>query len=777
MKPLNMSRVLGTIISVLLFTTATMAAAGQMDASKMSWDIRPQSLKSALETYQQISGLNLAYSDNLVEGKTTRGVQGNHTREQTLEKVLDNTGLTYVVTSKGTVILKVKKSEAAQEENLPSDETAGNKAKKTEPQQAHMEMQVVTVTANKTEENIQDVPMSITAFNELIMDDKNITSISELSNFVPNLTINDQGISSSARPAMRGVLAELGSAEVSTGIFIDGVPVLTKAGYGDPLQDIERVEVLRGPQGTLYGKGTSAGAINIITRQPDNNYRGKVSVDVGEDNKKEIALNLSGPIIQDKLFFGLSGQSYAKDGFIDNGYTGDQADDRAHWYGKGKLRWTPTDDLDVSLIFSYLQYDNGGTTMGLSEDSAATLGLTASGDRKVYSDLDTQDKTKIEAQALKVSYDLNDTLTLTSITTHRFLKNDGAIDFDFNPVEQTHATGASENDKISQELRLSSNAEKMRWVAGIYYDKDDNTDDRTWNSYVMKKDLGAEAYALFGQLRYALTPKIGVTGGLRYETQNRDMQNYNNGKSFEDTWDDIAPKFSVDYAITEQVMGYATVAKGFRAGGFNSSSTDSKYDTYDSEELWSYEIGAKSQLLENRLIITGSLFYMDIDDMQVSESLADAPWGYVTNVGTAVSYGAELEVQAKITPQFTITANVGYTHVEYEEYKDDSGDYSDNKIPNVPDYTFAIGGQYRAGNGLYAGVDLVGVGKTYIERTNTYKRDAYQLINAKIGYETENWDIYLYGKNIFDEDYSKVGTSYIYYSQPRELGVKLTYRF
>jgi len=342
-----------------------------------------------------------------------------------------------------------------------------------------------------------------------------------------------------------------------------------------------------------------------------------------------------------------------------------------------------------------------------------------------------------------------------------------------------HATNGSEWENFSQELRLASNTEKMNWIAGFYYDSNDEKIDRfieTFNMGVNRETEG-ETYALFGQLRYALTPKLGVTGGLRYETQEKDMQDNNSGNSFDDTWDDIAPKISVDYAIKEHVMGYVTIAKGFQAGGFNADSTDPEYDSYDSEELWSYEIGFKSQLLENRLIVNGAFFYMDIDDMQVTEQIAGLPWLYITNAATAVSYGAELEVQAKITPHFTMTANFGYTNIEFKEYQDALGDYSDNKVPSVPEYTFAIGGQYRTGNGLYAGVDLIGIGKTYLDRINTYERDAYQLINAKIGYEAENWDIYLYGKNIFDEDYSREGETYIYYSDPREIGAKLTCRF
>ncbi len=439
------------------------------------------------------------------------------------------------------------------------------------------------------------------------------------------------------------------------------------------------------------------------------------------------------------------------------------------------MRWTPIDDLAISFIFSQLQYDNDGPDMGLSKDGAAALGLIPSGDREVYSDFDTWEKSKNSAQALKVSYDFNDTLNITSITTHRLCDSDSGLDYDFNPGALTHATGQSEEDKVSQELRLSANTEKMRWVIGLYYDRDDNETSLTFGPFRMERATGGDAYALFGQLRYALTPKMGITGGLRYETQNKDLQDSVASKSFDDSWEDFAPKVSVDYAITEQIMAYATVAKGFRSGGFNAMSNDPKYDSYDSEKLWSYEIGAKSQLFENRLIVNGAFFYMDIDDMQVTESFY--PWRYVTNAGTAASYGVELEAQAKITPQFTMTASVGYTNVAFDEYKDELGDYSDNRPSDVPEYTFAIGGQYRTANGLYVGVDLLGVGEMYLERTNTYKRDAYQLVNAKIGYEAENWDVYLYGKNIFDKDYSGEGPQFIFYSPPREIGVKLTYRF
>ncbi len=648
-------------------------------------------------------------------------------------------------------------------------------------------LDTIIVTANKQKENMQDVPIGITVFDDFMLVDKNIFSVSELADFVPNLAVTAQGTSSATVPTLRGITADLGTFSASTAMYVDGVPILSFSGYEDTLQNIERVEVLRGPQGTLYGKNAEVGVINIITRKPSNKFAGKISIDGGEEYKKELSFNVSGPIVADKFFAGLTGQYYDKDGFITNGTSGDEANDKRHWYGKGQFRLEPVDDLSIQLILSYLQYDNNGTNMGLSEKGAAALELLASGDREVYSDLEGEETTNNNTQSLKISYDWGNILNLTSITTHRYFEEDFTCDYDFNPISLMHSDTTADYDKLSQELRLSSTATRMKWVAGLYYDKDDDTWSNVTSSVypmmksVVDRDLGGESYAVFGQVRYALTDKFGATGGLRYEHQDKDFQDNTTGASFDDSWEDISPKFSLDYAFTPQVMGYATVAKGFRPGGFNVYGAQTGYETYDNEELWSYEVGAKTRSFDNRLLLNGTLFYMHIDDMQVTEwVLTPTLANYITNAATAESYGIELDILAKITSQFTVTASFGYTNVEFDEFQDAMGDYNGNKTPNAPDYTFSIGGQYRTKNGFYAGVDMVGYGKMYLDSANTYSRDAYQLVNAKAGYEAEKWDIYLYGKNIFDEDYTMTGIGngfFKTYSDPREIGLKFTYRF
>ena len=195
--------------------------------------------------------------------------------------------------------------------------------------------------------------------------------------------------------------------------------------------------------------------------------------------------------------------------------------------------------------------------------------------------------------------------------------------------------------------------------------------------------------------------------------------------------------------------------------------------------MWSYEIGVKSAFLDNRLIINGSVYYMDIEDMQVSEHVSPME-SYITNAAEATGKGVELEIMARPCDGLALMAGFGYADVEFDDFEDALGDYKDNDNPWAPEYTFNIGAQYRHCSGFYARADLIGYGKMYFDKTNDYSRDAYEIVNAKIGYEAKHFDIYLYGKNIFDKEYDSddyYGGMYTIYSDPGEVGLQLVYRF
>lgn len=658
-------------------------------------------------------------------------------------------------------------------------------------EQPEMELDTMTVTAQKQEQNVQQVPISMSVFSEQDVEEKNIDSITELADFVPNLMIYSHA-SGMNSPSMRGIHASPETLTTSTGLFIDGVPVLSAIGFDDALLDIERVEVLRGPQGTLYGKNTEAGAINIVTRQPGNEVVARVaaeagmllSAETGDRIKGRYSLNASGPLVNDKLFFGLAGQYYHKDGFIENTRTGDPDNDRANWSGRMQLRWTPTDRLDVSLIVSGIKYDDGSVDMNLAEAGTAMFMLPPFEDRKVASNLAGYNKADGDTEALKIAYSLTDRLTLTSISTRRMYHEKSGIDWDFSPWTLLHSIKDNKYIKLSQEVRLDSSSDKLKWLLGFYYDNDDNDIGFEQDSMIPSmqrttdREFNGDAYAVFGQVGYFLTERLRVVGGLRYGVQEQEYIDHVAGTKYDDSWNNLSPKVAVEFYFTPDVMAYVSASKGYRSGGFNTVATDPQYRDYDEEELWSYEIGLKSALFNNRLILNGAVYYMDIDDMQVYESISPT-MSFLTNAAKATAIGVEGEMRVKITNELTAMAGFCYNDIEFDEFSDALGDYKDNETPYAPEYSFNIGAQYRHGSGFYSRVDLIGYGEMFLDRANEYSRDAYEIVNLKIGYETEHYDIYLYGKNIFDEEYNSEGYYdgfYTLYSEPGEVGLQATFR-
>ncbi|PIE03803.1 MAG: TonB-dependent receptor [Acidobacteria bacterium] len=654
-------------------------------------------------------------------------------------------------------------------------------------------LETITVTAQKQKEKAQEVPMSISVFDSIATEDAKMESMRDVADFVPNLNIYGQGYSGWNAPSMRGIYAPGETLAVSTGLYIDGVPVLSILGYDDNLLDVERIEVLRGPQGTLYGKNTEAGAINIITRQPGNEFRGKLIADTGaflsagtgDGLVGDLGVNLSGPLVKDRLFGSFAGQFHKQQGFIENITTGDTANDQQHWYGKGHLRWTPVDQLDISLIVSYLKNNSDGPDMGMSDLGSTLFGLVPNKYRQESSNISSYDDTSINSQALKIEYDMNKVMTISSVTSRRVFKDVKLTDFDFSPMTIFHSPTDHTYENISQEFRLNYAKDRLKWLMGVYYDSDgremrgDTISDLAMMNRKLRRDLDFESYAVFANLTYPLLEKINVVAGLRYEYQKGEMEDFVYSVQNDNSWDCVSPKLALEYLFSPKIMSYISVSRGFRSGGFNMYAMNPQYYSYDDEELWCYEAGMKSAFRDNRLIVNSAVYYMDIDNMQVNEAISPIET-YVTNAAEATGYGFEVEATAKIFDGLSLIAGFGYNHVEFDKFKDAVGDYKGNQNPFAPEYTFNVGIQYRHGNGFYFRTDVIGNDRMYLDKTNTHARDAYHIVNVKTGYETEHLDIYLYGKNIFDEEYDMVGAMggfYTMYSEPGQIGLQINYHF
>lgn len=305
----------------------------------------------------------------------------------------------------------------------------------------------LTVTAQKQEENIQKVPISMTLLDEVNIADRNIENIEEIASYTPNLMFFAYGSQTQIAPSLRGIFSDMEAKTVPTAVYVDGVPVLDGWAMNEMLFNIQRIEVLKGPQGTLYGKNAETGIINIHTIQPTNEFKGKIDTKLGNDKKRQINLSASGPIIENKLLAGIYLSHNEKEGFIENLNTGNKIDNREKDAARLNLIYKVNDNLEISLINSILKHDDGGIKMSYSSQDA-TKGLT--------SEFQGYNKSKIINNALKVKYNLSDTAYLESVTTRRDFDLVDGDDWDFtdNPASQAHMTRDSNTKSYSKNLDM-----------------------------------------------------------------------------------------------------------------------------------------------------------------------------------------------------------------------------------------------------------------------------------------------------------------------------------
>lgn len=618
-----------------------------------------------------------------------------------------------------------------------------------------VDLNKLTVTAQKVEQNLQEVPISMSLFDEFALQDRKIESVKDIAPYTSNFVLFDKSAGLST-PAIRGISQPINDAPSSSvSMIVDGVPIFNPDGFDSVLMDIERVEVLKGPQGTLYGK---------------------VELELAEDNKKEYSANVSGPIIKDKLYFGFGAKHYEKDGFIKNSVLGGNKNDKEYTYGKLQFRYTPNENLEISLISSKKKNNHGDidllytTTPDIKQTTTTT---TTQG----------HDKSSVFSNALKVSYD-TDKYLFESISSYRQIKKDLLQSWIYPPVYNFDLVRDNEYKRISQEFRLSNKSDSFSWLVGLYGDKDDDLNNYSYVypsfTFPVKQKIDNDSLGLFFHSDYSVNDKFSLISGIRYDKENKSLKQESTNLNLDISNNEISPKISLKYQQDKNNMFYSTISKGYRSGGFNVRSGPTYPRKYDKESLINYEIGAKNILFDNKLIVNSAIFYMDINDMQVNIYPDSSYNSYVSNAAKGESKGFEIELNGKLTDRFELFASYGYADVTFKDYKDARGDYSGNQNTYAPKYNYNLGLQYRDENGYFARADLNGYGKTYFDRENTNSRSAYSLVDTKIGYEGENFELYFYGKNIFDKNYDSIniyGVNTVIYSPQRELGMQLAYRF
>ena len=695
---------------------------------------------------------------------------------------------------------------AAQEEKLKQETAQSEKAT------GEYELETMTVTSQKREEDIQDVPMSVSVFSDIQIEDADIRDTVELTRFTPNVYMKQ--VVPDNIVVIRGITSFDPSLSSPVGFYVDDVNFPIHYMHNPDLFDIERVEVLKGPQGTLYGRNSESGVINIITKQPDDELRGKIfgeynsyDTEHGSSPGYRAGGSISGPMVKDKLYLGLAGQWEDSDGFMKNIYNDDdEAGKIDHLNGRGILRWTPTDKWDISFIGDVMGADDGKGYYKYFSGPSKTDRHEINYDGEYYLDQ------KGDGQTVRVKYE-GDAFNLLSVTALRYSETKNGGDVDCTPFDiYGNNIFKAENDLLSEEIRMFSpnKSGPFKWLIGLY-GFEEETDVGYKHEALMenrKTDIEIEGYAIFSQSTYTLFDRLHLTAGLRYDHQNSEgEQKYD----YMDMWtmspqskkydkdldyDEWLPKLAIAYDFTDDIMAYASASKGYLAGGYNYFfGTGLENFTYDSEYTWNYEMGTKTSWLDNRLMANLSLFYIDMEDKQVIEWVGGTIQK-IENAAEAHSMGVELELQARLMQGLDLFAGFGYMEAEFDDwtatevvgYNPDwspimgTYNYEGKDLPNAPEYTYNIGVQYRHLSGFFGRVDLLGTGDIYGDAKNKTKVDAYQLVNLRLGYEREDFDIIFWCKNLFDEDYEAWkmawgADEFGIEGEPRMFGATVTYRF
>ncbi len=641
----------------------------------------------------------------------------------------------------------------------------------------------------------------MSAFSAVEIEDADIRNTLDLTRFSPNVYLKQ--LMPDNNIIIRGMTGFSPSMFSPSGFYVDDVNFPTNHMHNPDLFDIERIEILKGPQGTLYGRNTESGVINIITRQPDNDFRGKVfgeyyiyDTEHGSAPGYRAGGSISGPIINDKLYMGVSAQGEKSDGFMKNIYNDDdEAWKKDHLNGRFTLRWTPSDRLDISLIADAMEVDDGKGNYKFYTGSAST------NRNEINYDGEYSLEQEGNGQTLKIKY-TGDKFNLVSVTGVRNAETKNAGDIDCSPYDYYGNNIFDVDDELlSQEVRISSPDDKkdepFQWLFGLYGFKEETTVDQEMTGINRITDVDDSGYAMFGQGTYTFFDRLHLTAGVRYDhLTSEGEQEYIYGdldKKYDDEsdLDEILPKFSLSYDFADTIMAYASVSKGYLAGGYSYYfGSDKENLTYDPEYTWNYEIGTKTSWLDNKLIANLSVFYIDMTDKQVIEWVGGT-LQTVNNAGEAHSMGVEVELRARPMSGLDLFCGFGLIKAEFDkwttDYNSDTGqfeeyDYKNKTLPDVPEYTYNLGVQYRHRTGIFARGDLLGTGPFYGDAKNTSKVDAYQLVNLRIGYETEHFDIVFWCKNLFDEEYQRYkmawGSADIgIEGDPRMIGTTVTYRF
>ncbi|NNV54033.1 TonB-dependent receptor [Limnovirga soli] len=675
----------------------------------------------------------------------------------------------------------------------------------------------VVVTANKREEDIIRVATSITSLSAKKIEDTRTWGLKDLTALVPNYSYQELGVASQQLQSIRGIQAFSENPAVST--YIDDVNNLDILANGFAFADIERIEVLRGPQGTLFGRNAMGGVVNIITKKPTNKASGFVEAGAGNQGLQRYSAGFKTPIIKDKLFLGLTGLFQTRDGYLKNDTTGTGASDgtvngklvggEKNLYGNLFLKWLPSNQFSLTLNVKVQSDWSNNTGFMISQPSDA---IAFAKPDNVYLRRIGEHKRNIINNSLVAKF-YGNSFTFTSITAYQNIRL-GYSDVDFPGFYSTfYDKNVGEllppQEVFSQELRISSNAaKKLQYTAGFYgflqkgfepttnlvYELSDGESafyGLPSGSYIIYRNR-SENYGLagFGELGYSLTEKLKATVGLRYDYEKRQstfngfgdaaliggqITDFVKDTTAKGNYSALSPKLSLSYSVNDRSNVFITYNRGFRSGGINAqrfSSASGVQQTFDPEYSDNFEFGYKTHFADNKVSISASAFLIEWKDMQLYNLVA--PFTYAReNVGKAQSMGLELEISTIPVKGLQLDGSFGFDKTKYKDFALTRVNYGTgvetktqvggNSLSNTPSHTIYLAAQYELpiNNKLKAIArgEIRNIGNYYADMQNSLKQPSYTLVNTRIGLTCNNYGLFFWGQNLTNERYLLYGPS------------------
>ncbi|MBD2858194.1 TonB-dependent receptor [Spongiibacter sp. KMU-158] len=706
-------------------------------------------------------------------------------------------------------------------------------------QDAKPVLEEVLVTAQKREQNLQETPISISAFDAQALKDQGIADIEDVSNYVPNVQIAESpGGSTGATIGIRGSVTVNPAItwEPTVGIYMDGVFIAKNVGGIFDVAELERIEILRGPQGTLYGKNTVGGAVNLVTRKPGDEFAGTVKIGGGNFGYTEGFVSIDSGVLAEQLRVNVAVSKKDRDGFYNNTSVDPQAADKFKELDSTAARLAAAYQLSEALEI-YYTYDWANKDNTPSFPQYEPAGSKTERRKNGAVNGVKYDKSENNGHALHISYDMGD-MMLKSITALREMSFDDSNDYDGSDFTGFHAERHVEHEQLSQEFQLVGSIGSVDIVGGLFYFNEKADIDNPYFAYGpanpptaptatnnrINNFYGSEStsIAIFGQADWHITEQLTLSAGLRWTEEEKD-QYIEHVLAYSDdaltginlasdvtllpyttsneTWSNTTPSLIISYQLQEDVSVYAKAAQGWKSGGFNGEADTAAIaqTPYDEETVTSYELGMKARSFNQRLQSNIALFQNDIEDLQLSEFVGASGYSQIQNAGQATIQGLEIEILAALAEGLNLNVNYGYLDAEYDEFISYGMDIKDSaKFPYTPEQKASVGLEYV--RNLSAGEFSARVDWSYTDDFDVYHDkdaaalttvEAFEVVNARIslseialGKGNTRLEMALWGKNLTDEEYrlngipfTQAGYAVNYYGDPRTYGVEASLSF